>query len=117
MTEKRKSKRIDVDMTLKISDLFKQDNVKIENIGAPIKVTNISKSGIGFETNALLPVGYTSIQSLHWAMKNLFSIQLFRLFVWKPRMIQCTTEASLSDLLLFLILFLKITIQVGMSNI
>ncbi len=58
MTEKRKSKRIDVDMTLKISDLFKQDNVKIENIGAPIKVTNISKSGIGFETNALLPVGY-----------------------------------------------------------
>lgn len=58
MIEKRKSKRIDVDMTLKISDLFKQDNVKIENISAPIKVTNISKSGIGFETSALLPINY-----------------------------------------------------------
>ena len=58
MTEKRSSKRIDAVMTLKISDLFKQDNVKIENINAPITVTNISKTGIGFETEALLPVGY-----------------------------------------------------------
>ena len=58
MTEKRSSKRIDVNMTLKISDLFKQDNVKIENINAPITVTNLSKTGIGFETKALLPVGY-----------------------------------------------------------
>ena len=58
MTEKRSSKRIDVDMKLKISDLFKQDNVKIGNIDAPITVTNISKTGIGFITDALLPVGY-----------------------------------------------------------
>ena len=34
MTEKRKSKRINVDMKLKISDLFKQDNIKIEDIDA-----------------------------------------------------------------------------------
>lgn len=58
MAEKRKSKRINVDMTLKISDLFKQDNIKIENIDAPINVTNLSKSGIGFETKANLPVDY-----------------------------------------------------------
>ena len=58
MTEKRRSKRIEVNMTLKISDLFKQDTVKIENIDAPIKVTNLSKTGIGFETDAVLPVGY-----------------------------------------------------------
>ena len=58
MTEKRKSKRINVDMTLKISDLFRQDNVKIDKLEAPIKVTNISKGGIGFESDAQLPVGY-----------------------------------------------------------
>ncbi len=58
MEEKRKSKRIDVDMSLNISDIFKQDNVRIENIEAPIHVTNISKLGIGFESQATLPVGY-----------------------------------------------------------
>lgn len=56
--EKRRSKRLDVDMTLKISNIFRQDNVMIENIDAPIRVTNISKSGIGFETEATLPIGY-----------------------------------------------------------
>ena len=58
MENKRRSKRLDVDMSLTISDIFKQDNVKIENIDAPIRVTNISKSGIGFETEATLPLGY-----------------------------------------------------------
>lgn len=58
MEEKRKSKRLNVDMTLKISNIFRQDNVMIENINAPIRVTNISKRGIGFETDATLPVGY-----------------------------------------------------------
>lgn len=58
MEEKRSSKRLDVDMSLNISDIFKQDNVKIENIDAPIRVTNLSKSGIGFESEATLPVGY-----------------------------------------------------------
>lgn len=58
MEEKRKSKRLNVEMNLKISNIFRQDNVKIENIDAPIKVTNMSKCGIGFETDAILPVGY-----------------------------------------------------------
>lgn len=58
MEEKRKSKRLPVDMRLEISNLFKQDNVMIKNIDAPIRVVNISKSGIGFETEAILPIGY-----------------------------------------------------------
>ncbi len=58
MEEKRRSKRIPVDMKLKISNLFKQDNVLIKNIEAPISVVNISKTGIGFESKALLPIGY-----------------------------------------------------------
>ena len=56
--EKRKFKRINVDMTLNISNLFKQDNVTIKNVEAPIHVENISKSGIGFVSSNILPVGY-----------------------------------------------------------
>ena len=58
MEEKRRAKRMKVDMKLEISNLFKQDNVVIKNIDAPIRVVNISKSGIGFESDAHLPVGY-----------------------------------------------------------
>lgn len=58
MEEKRKSKRMTVDMKLEISNLFKQDNIMIKNIDAPIRVVNISKSGIGFESEAHLPIGY-----------------------------------------------------------
>ncbi|NLL92804.1 MAG: PilZ domain-containing protein [Clostridiales bacterium] len=58
MLDKRRSKRLDVDMSLNISNLFKQDNILIGNIDAPIHVVNISKNGIGFESEALLPIGY-----------------------------------------------------------
>jgi hypothetical protein len=58
MEDKRRSKRLDVDMTLNISNLFKQDNVLIGNIDAPIHVVNICRDGIGFESEAILPVGY-----------------------------------------------------------
>lgn len=58
MLDKRRSERLDVDMSLNISNLFKQDNVLIGNIDAPIHVVNISKNGIGFESEAILPIGY-----------------------------------------------------------
>lgn len=56
--EKRRSKRLDVKLTLQISNLFKQDNVVISNVDAPIEVSDVSKGGIGFVTNATLPIGY-----------------------------------------------------------
>ncbi|MBQ3585009.1 MAG: PilZ domain-containing protein [Lachnospiraceae bacterium] len=56
--EKRRSKRMNIDLKLNISNLFKQDNVVIANIDAPIQVTDISKGGIGFNSNATLPIGY-----------------------------------------------------------
>ncbi len=56
--EKRISERMDIDLTLKISNVFKQDNVMISNIDAPIYVTDISKGGIGFNSSATLPIGY-----------------------------------------------------------
>lgn len=56
--EKRRDKRLNVDLSLNISNLFKQDNITISSIDAPINVTNISKGGLGFKTNATLPIGY-----------------------------------------------------------
>lgn len=58
MEEKRRSRRLPIELTLDISSLFKQDNVKVENVHAPIEVINISKHGIGFKTESVLPVGY-----------------------------------------------------------
>ena len=58
MEEKRRSNRIQVELSLKISSLFIQDNVKVENIDAPINVINISKGGIGFITESVLPLNY-----------------------------------------------------------
>lgn len=56
--EKRRSKRIQVDLKLNISNLFKQNNEVITHVDAPIHVTDISKGGIGFTTTANLPDGY-----------------------------------------------------------
>lgn len=58
MIEKRRAKRTDVDLQLKVSSLFKQDNVKITNIDAPIEVLNISKTGIGFLSKSILPLDF-----------------------------------------------------------
>ena len=56
--DKRRYKRLPVSMTLEISSLFKQDHEQIEGLDAPIKVTDISKGGIGFISPSELPVGY-----------------------------------------------------------
>jgi len=58
MEERRRAKRMPISLKLKISELYKQDNVKISNINAPIEVVNISKIGIGFKSESILPVGY-----------------------------------------------------------
>lgn len=56
--EKRRYKRLDINLTLNISNLFKQDNVTVAGTDAPIHVVNISKGGLGFQTTATLPIGY-----------------------------------------------------------
>lgn len=58
MEEHRKSKRFPLHMSLEVSSLFKQDNVKVSSLNAPIEILNISKSGIGFVTENTLPIGY-----------------------------------------------------------
>ncbi len=46
MIEMRREKRWPIELQLEISSLFKQDNVKVENINAPIEVFDVSKAGI-----------------------------------------------------------------------
>ncbi len=58
MEEKRKTKRLPIALELSVSSLFKQDNVKVEVKNAPIVVTDVSKGGIGFESESILPIGY-----------------------------------------------------------
>ena len=58
MIEKSQEKRLPIDLELEISSLFHQDNVKVENIDAPIEVMDISKSGVGFKSASILPVDY-----------------------------------------------------------
>lgn len=58
MEERRKNKRLPVKLFLDISSLFHQDNVRVENVHAPIEVVDISKSGIGFKSDSILPLGY-----------------------------------------------------------
>ncbi len=58
MIEMRREKRWPAQLHLEISSLFKQDNVKVENINAPIEVIDVSKAGIGFKTESVLPTGY-----------------------------------------------------------
>lgn len=56
--EKRRSKRYPIDLKLEISSLFKQDNVRVNHIDAPIEVVNISKMGIGFQSKCQLPIDF-----------------------------------------------------------
>ncbi len=58
MEEQRRSKRMNMTMSLEVSSLFKQDNVKVVNLHAPIEIQNVSRSGIGFATESVLPIGY-----------------------------------------------------------
>lgn len=57
MQEKRRSKRLPIQLELVVSRLFRQEaNAVVTN--APIHVTNVSKLGIGFVTTNDLPLNF-----------------------------------------------------------
>ncbi len=56
--ERRRFKRLPIELRLEVDEIFKQDNIVINHIGASISVFDISKNGIGFMSEAELPVGY-----------------------------------------------------------
>ena len=68
--EKRRSKRIPITMHLDVSSLFKQDNVHVKNINAPIEITDISRNGIGFVAKSVLPIGFYFNSRLEFEKKN-----------------------------------------------
>ena len=57
MQEKRRAKRYPAQLELEISQVFKQDNIKVD-VNAPIEVIDVSKLGIGFKSEAVLPLDY-----------------------------------------------------------
>ncbi|MBQ3600016.1 MAG: PilZ domain-containing protein [Lachnospiraceae bacterium] len=58
MKERRQHKRLPIELSLEIKKIYKQDYIIIEDVDAEISVFDISKSGIGFESKAKIPVGY-----------------------------------------------------------
>ncbi len=58
MQEKRRYKRLPIQLTLEVSEVFKQDNDVIRDLNAEIKVFDISKAGIGFTASTYIPENY-----------------------------------------------------------
>ncbi|MBQ1688302.1 MAG: PilZ domain-containing protein [Lachnospiraceae bacterium] len=58
MIERRRHKRLPIELSLEIKKIYKQDYVIIEDVDTEISVINISKSGIGFVSKAKLPIDY-----------------------------------------------------------
>lgn len=58
MMEKRRHKRLPIELQLEVDEVFKQDYVVIKNLNASVLVFDISRSGIGFVSEASLPLGY-----------------------------------------------------------
>lgn len=53
--ERRKDRRFPFEIKLNIHELYKQNNVKIEDLDEEFQVTDISKSGLGFSCYHELP--------------------------------------------------------------
>lgn len=58
MDERRRSKRMKANLTLKVSNLFKQDNISAGELSSPIHVVDVSKHGIGFESKDIIPLDF-----------------------------------------------------------
>jgi hypothetical protein len=58
MEDRRKNKRFDIRLNLAVTGLFNQDKDFIEVFKPDLEVVNLSKSGLGFLTEAVLPLGY-----------------------------------------------------------
>lgn len=56
--ERRKNKRFPLNITINIHELYKQDNVKIDDLDEALEVVDISKSGLGFVCAHELPVDF-----------------------------------------------------------
>ncbi len=78
MIEKRKNQRIPITLHLSISDLYKDDPVVsgIHDLDSPIQLVDISKDGIAFISECVLPTGYYFNASLESedSIENVFTV-------------------------------------------
>ena len=58
MQEKRRSKRLPIELELIVSKLFRQEAADTVVVDAPIHVFDVSKLGIGFITDNDLPINF-----------------------------------------------------------
>lgn len=58
MKERRKFKRLPVEIKLTIESLYRQNNESLEELNESIIVTDVSKTGLGFMTSAELPMDF-----------------------------------------------------------
>jgi hypothetical protein len=72
MNEKRKHKRLPIKLELEVNKLFRQDNVIIDDINAEIEVVDISKTGIGFVSDAVFPLDYYFNAKIEFDEKRFF---------------------------------------------
>lgn len=65
MIEKRKSTRHPIDLHLSLCDLYKQNTVGIHDLDSPIHLENISRGGLCFRSECVLPTDYYFNASLN----------------------------------------------------
>lgn len=72
MGDRRRYKRLPIELKLEVDEVFKQDNIVIKDLNAEITVFDISKSGIGFISEASLPLGYYFRARINLGDKDFF---------------------------------------------
>ena len=72
--DRRRYKRLPIELYLDVDEIFKQDNVIIKNIGASISVFDISRNGIGFLSEADLPLGYYFRGTINFGNGDFFRV-------------------------------------------
>ena len=74
MNERRRYKRLPLELHLKINEMFKQDHIVIKNTDVKITVFDISKNGIGFVSREIMPVGYYFSGMIRLGEKDFFRV-------------------------------------------
>ncbi len=72
MMDRRKFKRLPIDLRLEVSQIFKQDHQVMNDIKADLEVCDISKSGIGFWCKEELPLDYYFNGKIVLGEENMF---------------------------------------------
>ena len=84
MHEKRKYERLPIKLTLEVSNLFKQDGVKIDALDTEIEVFDISKAGIGFMSDTNLPVDYYFNAALEFETTDEIILSVVKILYMAP---------------------------------